>query len=228
MQTKSLLKKGFVVGIIVLLGLNIVPTVGSFSVMHLIKQVKTTSLSGPRGGNFTINGTMGENGWYRSGVWITISFDPNYTAAVYYKIDHGNWTLYTGPFYMNEDGTHSLMFYFVDYEGNQSVTCGPFSFKIDQTAPIIGEEKATRVGLLKWKFMINVTDKTSGIDRVEFYILESLVSIAIVQPYDMIWSCNLITAIRLFIIRELMHQYWRGLQMIVYDNAGNSAMVGPT
>jgi hypothetical protein len=63
---------------------------------------------------------------------------------------------------------------------------------------------------------------------VEFYILDSLVGIVTEQPYEMIWSCNLITAIRLFIIRELMHQYWRGLQMIAYDNAGNSAMLGPT
>jgi len=36
-----------------------------------------------------------------------------------YKLDSGDWTIYTAPFVVTEDGAHTLLFYSVDNAGNQ-------------------------------------------------------------------------------------------------------------
>ncbi len=205
-----MIRKWLVIGIILLAGLNIIPAVGSFSVMYSIQQVITMPLSGLRGDNFTINGTIGENGWYRSGVLITISFDPNYTAAVYYKIDNGDWTLYTGPFYINENGEHTLMYYYVDYEGTQSAIFGPYWFRIDSIPPTI-TLVVDAIGHNRYKIYAEVSDSTSGVNRVEFFLNDYLIYTDYEAPYE--W-------------------FYKGpsfnYNSLVFDNAGNAAMPSQT
>jgi len=199
-------RKWLAIGLLILLSMNIIPEVGSLSVMHSTGQVKTMPLSYPRVDNFTINGTMGENGWYRSGVWITITFNPNDTASVYYKLDNGDWTLYTGPFYVGDDGDHTLLFYYVDYEGNISDIFGPYWFGIDSTAPIVTlivEKK----GHSKYRICAETTDTTSGVCRVEFYLNYCLIYTVDTTPYEWLYNGPSFK-----------------LDAIGYDNAGNSAL----
>jgi hypothetical protein len=77
MQTKSLLKKGLVFGIIVLLGMNYIPLVNSSSSKNAFvnEKLNPKSMSDSRDINITFNGTMGENGWYVSPVEIIIVFE---------------------------------------------------------------------------------------------------------------------------------------------------------
>jgi hypothetical protein len=205
MDKKPLIGKWLAVGLFVLLSMNIVPAVGSLSVIYTTEQVKIMLLSGPREDNVTINGTMGENGWYISGVWITIPFDPNYTAAVYYKLDDGDWTLYTGPIYVGNDGRHILLFYYVDYEGNISPTFS-YLFKIDSTVPTI-MLNVEYLGRSRYRISAETSDATSGVDRVEFYLNNYLIYTVDAAPYEWLYKGPGFK-----------------LDAIAYDRAGNSAM----
>jgi len=155
--------------------------------------------------NVTVNGTMGENGWYISDITITITWDPEEIAEVYYKIDDGEWTLYTEPIVISEDGVHTFKWYCIDNEGNQSAVCGPFYLKIDQTPPTIE---------LTWdeenlKLIADVYDETSGVARVEFYVNSEYIGEVTEPPYE--WTLpNL--------------KMGDKVQVIVYDKAGNNAI----
>jgi len=122
------------------------------------------------GVNVTLNGTMGENGCYISDVTITITWDPDEIAAVYYRLDDGGWTLYTEPIVVSEDGVHTFEWYCVDNEGNQSSTKS-VSFKIDQTAPETSCEldPSEPDGENDWyvsdvEITLTATDDTSGVN----------------------------------------------------------------
>jgi hypothetical protein len=83
-------------------------------------------------------------------------------------------------------------------EVNKSVT-----LKIDQTPPIINLT-VTKTGLSKWLLTANVSDETSGIAKVEFYLDNGYIGEATEAPYE--YECTR-----------------KGTaQAIVYDNAGNS------
>jgi len=150
-----------------------------------------------------INGTIGENGWYISDVTITITWDPEEIAEVYYKIDGGEWTLYTEPIVISEDGLHTFYWYCIDNDGNTESTKS-VSFKIDQTPPTI-ELIVEKTGTNTWLLTADVYDETSGVNRVEFYVNDEYVGNATEYPYQWGYSGSAHTA-----------------QAIVFDNAGNS------
>jgi hypothetical protein len=99
----------------------------------------------------SLNGTMGDNGWYRSSVQVTlfttdygsggsgaIGGVPNhYIAGVdytRYRIDGGSWQTYSGSFLVSSDGTHPVDYYSVDTVGNEESTRS-LTIKIDTTPP---------------------------------------------------------------------------------------------
>jgi len=164
-----------------------------------------------------LNGTKGNNNWYVSPVVVILDFQSNRT---YYRIDQHDWNVYTGPFVVSADGVHNITCYYIDQEGNPSQEYSAL-FKIDQTAPVIAEVTAQRIGFLKWEFLVNVTDVTSGVDKVEFYVDDVLLGAVTAPPFGLVYVFSLWTMLRLFIIIEVLHQYWRGLDAIVYDHAGN-------
>jgi hypothetical protein len=91
---------------------------------------------GPGYINWTVNGTMGENGWYISPITLTCTYDHDVWAHIYYDIGNGT-TEYTGPFNITNQGLVNFMYIAVDYEGNSSPP-GIFpTFKIDYTPPYI-------------------------------------------------------------------------------------------
>lgn len=162
----------------------------------------------------------GENNWYVSNVRITlitentarflnpelISVEDTYTM---YKIDDGNWQKYFVPFTVIEDGNHTVQFYSVDKAGNIEPT-NTVSFNIDKTAPQFIDYTFTPLNLLKnkWLCAANVTDATSGIVIVEFYIDNILVGNDTTAPYEFQYNGRPTTS----------------SQAIAYDAAGNSAM----
>jgi len=164
-----------------------------------------------RGVNVTLNGTMGENGWYISCVYIQISFGPD-VQSFYYQFNGGGWQQYTEPFGpICEDGEHTFCWYYVDNEGNQSdVEC--IDFKIDQTPPEIFSFIIEKIGFTKWLFTAEVSDAASGINRVEFYVDERLVGIVTEEPYEWEWSGM---------------GSGHVVQAIVCDNAGNYGLSPP-
>jgi len=156
-------------------------------------------------------GTMGHNNWYTSCVNITLQATDNVSGvdAIFYKLDSGNWTEYTIPIEVCTDGQHAVNYYSVDNAGNEE-TPKSVSFKMDKTAPVWTNYTFTALNLLKnkWKCVANVTDATSGIVLVEFFVDDSLVGNATTTPYQF----------------EYKGKPINNSQAIAYDAAGNSAM----
>jgi parallel beta-helix repeat protein len=167
----------------------------SFRIQHDVTPPVTTS---------EFDGTMGHNNWFVSPVTVTLSAvdDSAGVAFTKYKLNAGTWTTYTGAFLVTEDAVHTLAYYSVDKVGNTE-PIQTATLKIDQTKPTINLT-VEKIGLSKWRLTANVTDNTSGIARVEFYLDGVLLGNATAPPYD--WNCT-----------------QKGTaQAIVYDNAGNS------
>jgi hypothetical protein len=57
---------------------------------------------------------------YVSNVTVTLTATDNGSGVRYtkYNLDEAGWTTYTAPFIVSEDGTHTLLFYSVDRNGN--------------------------------------------------------------------------------------------------------------
>jgi cytochrome c len=144
-------------------------------------------------------GTMGQNGWYTSDVTVTLSAtDPPTTFQIggstspfgvnhtYYKIDSGSWNTYTSPFVITAAGQHTVLYYSVDIAGNVE-TQKSVSLKIDKTAPTITLTKE-QIDTFDAKFTAQVSDETSGVDRVEFSLDGVLQFTDTQSPYEWTWT----------------------------------------
>jgi len=177
---------------------NIEPTIeGNFKIEHDVVPPVTTH---------DFEGTLGDNDWYTSIVIVTLIAEDESNGVYYtmYKLDDDiEWQEYNGPISVTEDGEqHTIMYYSVDFVGNKEEDKGPFCFKIDQTLPTIeltwDEENS--------KLIADVSDETSGIARVEFYINGEYIGEVTEDPYEY------------EVANPKMGD--KG-QVIVFDNAGN-------
>lgn len=152
------------------------------------------------------DGTSGDNDWFVSNVAVTLTATDNSAGVDYtmYKLDTGDWTSYTEMFVVTGDAVHTLLYYSVDNVGNEE-TVNEVELKIDQTVPTIN---------LTWdgensKLVANVSDNTSGVAKVDFYVNGDYVGNATEYPYE--W------------VVPNPKQGDMG-QAIVFDNAGLSAI----
>ena len=168
--------------------------------------------------NWTINGTMGENNWYVSPVIITCSYDHEIYAHVYYEYDENHSGEYVEPIVIDNQGEITLLWSAFDYEGNIE-DAGYLTFKIDSVPPV-SNLTMKREGLFKWLLIADVTDNTSGICRVEFYIDNSLIGIATTVPYEYTWAGFMLIILLKYIV------YGDDYLPLIkpYDCAGNTAL----
>ena len=159
------------------------------------------------GGTLEIDGDLGENGWYVSGIWITFSYDPSIIEPVYFQIDDGDWILYTEPLYYDEPGEHTLCYYYVLVGGGTSTT-STFEFRIDCDPPVISDVDVEKINSDTYRISRNVHDDVSGIDYVEFYLDDDLQDIDSVAPYEA----------EITIAEKGTYQ----VGILVYDIAGNA------
>jgi hypothetical protein len=68
----------------------------------------------------TLDGTL-EGDVYTSEVTVTLTAIDTQSGVNYtmYKLDDGDWIVYTAPFVVSEEGAHELLFYSVDKAGNE-------------------------------------------------------------------------------------------------------------
>jgi hypothetical protein len=116
-------------------------------------------------------------------------------------------------------GESTLLWSAYDYEGNIE-DAGYLTFKIDFTAPVIKLFSMTRAGFFKWKYTANVSDNTSGINRVEFYLDDQLVGTCSTYPYIYYWMGVLF----FYRLKNLIlyHTTWIVANCVAYDDAGNN------
>jgi hypothetical protein len=152
-----------------------------------------------------LDGMLGENGWYVSPVTITFVVNSEEVDYIMFELDGGEWTVYTEPLVVGEDGEHTICWYYVDNEGNHSeIEC--MDFKIDQIVPTINLT-IQKIGFWKYMAKADVSDETSGVNRVEFYIDFILIGTVTEEPYE----CECPVVMGMGHIEEA----------VVYDNAGN-------
>lgn len=87
-----------------------------------------------------IEGTRGEEAWYRSDVAISLKADDNdgglgveYTA---YRVNDEDWQPYAKTLHFTDEGDYTLKYYSADKEGNIE-TIKTLSFNIDKTLPSV-------------------------------------------------------------------------------------------
>jgi hypothetical protein len=86
----------------------------------------------------SVNGTLGENGWYINNTIVTLTATDatSGVASTKYRINNGSWTNYTGPFPLNIDGNHTLEFYSLD-NGSMIEPTNFGNVRVDTTPPIV-------------------------------------------------------------------------------------------
>jgi regulation of enolase protein 1 (concanavalin A-like superfamily) len=113
----------------------------------------------------------GDNGWYTSPVSVTLAAtDEDGGSGVdstEYRIDGaGNWTAYTGPVRLADDGEHTVAYRSTDQAGNVE-DAGSVTVRIDATAPsmkLTGVTDGTSYGDSKTVTLgATVTDAGSGV-----------------------------------------------------------------
>ena len=158
----------------------------------------------------------GNNGWYLTSPRIMITAYDNLSglAALWYSIDGGGWIPYTGPIsFTFPDGNHTVGCFAMDYAGNVE-TPHNISIHIDTNWPYLILNKDILPH--KIKFTAVVQDTISLMDRVEFYINQSLRFTQIITD-----PSGEQTAVWIFI-----PQNHTAIPIIVkaYDRAGNFAL----
>lgn len=148
---------------------------------------------------------LGNNDWCVNNGTFSFILDSNEIIEVYYKIDDGDWTIFSEPIDISEEGVHSFSWYVVDSEGNKS-TPDSIDFKIDMSPPDINLRKE-RLSIDEIKFIADVDDEMSGIAKVNFIVDDSLEFTDYDYPYEWNWIG------------------WRNekVEAKVFDNAGNRA-----
>jgi hypothetical protein len=101
-----------------------------------------------------LEGTQ-QGGVYTSDVTVTLTATDGGSGVNYtkYKLDDGEWTTYSAPFIVTDDGAHTVLFYSVDIAGNQE-TEKSSAFTIQHAAPI--------TITIKGGFGVSATIKNTG------------------------------------------------------------------
>src|SRR3989475_493701 len=86
--------------------------------------------------NATLSGTLGQNGWYRGNVTITLNATDDRSGVWYttYHLDGSAVRTYVNPIVVTGDGPHTLTYHSVDRAGN-SETHKDATFQKDGTDP---------------------------------------------------------------------------------------------
>lgn len=150
----------------------------------------------------------GLNGWYISDVSITLSATDagSGVASIKYQVDGGSWQTYSGAISISTDGTHTVKYYAIDNVANTEGEHTIPAIKIDKTKPTITLTATSQnTQNNKWLLEATVSDATSGVAKVEFYIAGALIGTVTTAPYEYLYEGTDGPA-----------------KAIVYDNAGNS------
>jgi parallel beta-helix repeat protein len=127
----------------------------------------------------SLEGTLGNNNWYRSGTTVTLTAEDNFggsgVKSILYSLDSGDtWNNYAEPFALSEEKIHQLQYYAIDNEDNQEEPKEK-EIKIDRTAPetivtfdeVNQELKIEGIDNLSEKTTVSVTEEVSSQSRIK-------------------------------------------------------------
>jgi parallel beta-helix repeat protein len=114
----------------------------------------------------TLVGFIGSQGWYVTNVTVTLSANDATSGVNYtkYKLNTGDWIVYTGFFVVTTDGNYTLYYYSVDFAGNTETTKQvAFRIQHDVTPPVTTHEFGGVMGENNW-FIGAVTVTLTAVD----------------------------------------------------------------
>jgi subtilisin family serine protease/PKD repeat protein/N-acetylneuraminic acid mutarotase len=81
-------------------------------------------------------GDLGIDGWYRTSVSVTMIGNDAMSGVSqqYYKLDEGNWGIFSAGFNISNDGEHTIAYYATDQAGNQGAVQS-VTIRIDLSPP---------------------------------------------------------------------------------------------
>jgi pimeloyl-ACP methyl ester carboxylesterase len=134
-----------------------------------------------------LNGISGNNGWYRSPVFITLSAtDETGVWKIEYRIVGEDWQLHSGPFTVNNQGTMTVEYRSIDQVGNVEEVKS-VEIKIDTAPPTVVFEPAINAKYLHNQVIessVKADDAISGIASTSL----SLDGQAASFPIDLFYS----------------------------------------
>jgi len=106
---------------------------GNFDITH-IKNVKIDKK--PPETNILLDGIIGNNGWFRSNVLVTLTANDGTSSvdSVFYSFDGTMWFTYNGPINIDHEGITNFYYRSIDNAGNIETTSS-ITIKIDTIRP---------------------------------------------------------------------------------------------
>jgi hypothetical protein len=114
-------------------------------------------------------GDVGNDGWFISDVNVTLTAsDNNPIAKTEYSLDGTNWTTYSAPFAITEEGEITIFYRSVDANGDTEKVKQD-TIKVDKTAPTITASRTPEPNVNGWNktdvvIAFSCDDSSSGID----------------------------------------------------------------
>ena len=148
----------------------------------------------------------GNNDWYTGSV--TVGLNPYDTLSqvneTLYRINEGNWQIYTEPFTLAYDGNFNIDYYSLDKAGNQE-NGSSVQVKIDSTKPILNLARPQRntfymfdrelfsipfgtIIIGKITMEVSSQDQTSGIDKVQFIVDDEIKYVDSTYPHEWVYD----------------------------------------
>jgi len=113
-------------------------------------------------------------GWYDGTVTITLTSMDHFDQGcpVHYRWDEGDWTSYSSPFAISEEGEHLLEFYAVDLAGNMGELFSQ-TFRLDLTDPLCSLVASGDMGsnghyVSEVIVTVSCEDQGSGVDTTHY------------------------------------------------------------
>lgn len=129
----------------------------------------------------TLEGTRGENGWWRSPVRVTLAAtdEGSGVGSTSFRLNGGTWSTFGEAWFIEPDGHHTVDYYSTDAAGNDeaqqpaniSIDATPPSVEIIDPAPLLGPLGDLRIATGRVVAVrAQASDETSGVARVEFSV----------------------------------------------------------
>lgn len=122
----------------------------------------------------TVIGTQGANGWYTTAVTVNLSATDTGRGVdkIWYRINSGAWTEYTGNISIPTEGVYNISYYAVDKVGNTETTKST-TVKIDLTSPNTDAYLTGTLGSNDWyvspvTLTLQSADSASGVNRTYY------------------------------------------------------------
>jgi hypothetical protein len=127
--------------------------------------------------NALLSGTAGQNGWYLSDVFVTLTASDGTGSGVArteYSLDGMTWNVYSGPFTLSNEGVSRLQYRSTDKAG-MTGTGSPVDIRIDNTHPVSTATPAGTNGTNGWyrspvTVSLTASDNASGTAGIYYSI----------------------------------------------------------